>query len=57
MTLTPLIIVNALLAAAVIGGMTWLLGSAIRADRRSVPARGVPLWTRPEGLRSDRLAA
>ena len=57
MTLTTLIVVNAILAAAVVLGMVWLLGSGIRADRRSVAAHGASLRAAPERRSSDRLAA
>ncbi len=33
MTLTTLITLNAVLAALVVSGIVWLLGSAIEADR------------------------
>jgi hypothetical protein len=57
MTLTTLIVVNAMLAAAVVLGMVWLLGSAIRSDRRSVVAAGASLRAAPERRTSDSLAA
>jgi len=57
MTLTTLIVVNALLAAAVVAGMVWLLGSAIGADRRSILVRGRSPRTQTERPSIDRLAA
>jgi len=56
MTLTTLIVVNALLAAAVVAGMVWFLGSAIRADRRRTVRHGV-LRNAAESPNQDRLAA
>jgi hypothetical protein len=57
MTLTTLIVVNAMLAAAVVLGIVWLLGSAIRADRHAVVARSTSLRTMSERRTSDRAAA
>jgi len=57
MTLTTLVVVNAMLAAAVVLGMVWLLGSAIRADRHAVTARGASLRTASERPTSERVAA
>ena len=57
MTLTTLIVANAVLAATVVLGMVWFLGSAIRADRHAVVAHGVSLPTTSERRTSDRVAA
>lgn len=57
MTLTTLIVVNAMLAGTVVLGMVWLLGSAIRADRVSITTRRVAHRTAPDRERADRLAA
>ena len=57
MTLTTLIVVNALLAGTVVLGMVALLGSAIRRDRHSIRTHGISLHTASEHATSDRLAA
>ena len=56
MTLTTLIVANAMLAGTVVLGMLVLLGTAIRADRGSVVTNTVS-FEPSEHRDADRLAA
>jgi hypothetical protein len=57
MTLTALIVVNALLAGTVVLGMVFFLGSAIRGDRQTIRTHETSLQNAFEDASSDRLAA